>query len=99
MGEGKVQAEHMQRKVAAMAQEERALNADVQNAAKEQQEKDIKVAALKDHIGRVQSELEEQSVELEAATKDERGAKDKVEGAEHKQKELKNKLMQSRIAQ
>lgn len=90
--EGKVQAEHMQRKVAAMAQEERALNADVQNAAKEQQEKDIKVAALKDHIGRVQSELEEQSVELEAATKDERGAKDKVEGAEHKQKELKKQV-------
>jgi chromosome segregation ATPase len=86
--EGKVQTDHMRRKVAAMEQEERELAARMQNAAKEQQEKDIKVAALKDHIGRVQSELEEESVQLEGATKDERSAKDNKLAEEHKQKEL-----------
>jgi len=90
--EGKVQAQHMQRKVAAMEQEERELAASAQSAAKEQEEKDIKVAALKDHVARVQTELEEQSVELEAATKDERGAKDKKVEEEHKQKELKKQV-------
>jgi len=90
--EGKVQADHMRRKVAAMEQEERELAARMQNAAKEQQEKDIKVAALKDHIGRVQSELEEESVQLEGATKDERSAKDNKEAEEHKQKELEKQV-------
>merc|ERR1712028_3143 len=82
----------MERKVAAMEQEKRESSTPVCTVQLRSKEKDIKVAALKGHVARAQTELEEQSVELEATTKEERGAKDKKVEEERKQKELKKQV-------
>merc|ERR1711977_170758 len=86
--EGKVRAQAQQRKVAEEEQDEKELAANVKNADKQLQEKQLSVSALKDKVSRMQTDLEEESVELEAATKRERAAKDKKTEEEHKQAEL-----------
>merc|ERR1712176_1513481 len=75
--EGKVHAQAEARKVAEKEQDEKELAANVKNADKQLQEKELEVSALKDKVARMQTDLEEESVELEQATKRERAAKDK----------------------
>merc|ERR1711907_290708 len=90
--EGKVHAQAEARKVAEKEQDEKELAANVKNADKQLQEKELEVSALKDKVARMQTDLEEESVELEQATKRERAAKDKKTEEEHKQAEIRKQV-------
>merc|ERR1711903_48985 len=68
------------------------LSANMKNAGKQLQEKELTVSGLKDKINRMQTELQEQSVDLESATKREREAKDEKTEEETKQAQLRKQV-------